>query len=317
MFIMKKILILLLFIILLTSFTACSSSGTEKGTEQRVVYTSVYPIYDFTKKIGGDKIRVELLIPPGTEPHSWEPSAKDMAKIEESDLFLYNGLGLDSWAERITKSLSNGNTNVLAVAEIDNIKPMVFKEEEKDHQDQEEHDHGSYDPHVWLDPTNAGKMAEAIKEQLVKIDPQNEKYYEENFTIFQKQLKELDEKYQQALSQVEKRDFIVNHAAFGYLANRYGLNQIAITGLSPQAEPSPAKLKELTVLIEKHDISIIFMENLSSPKLTNVLAKETGAKVDLLHPIDGLTQEEMDQGKEYLSLMEQNLKALTTALTEK
>lgn len=313
---MKKILILLLFIIVLTSFTACSFSGTEKETEQRVVYTSVYPIYDFTKKIGGDKIHVELLIPPGTEPHSWEPSAKDMAKIEESDLFLYNGLGLDSWAERIAKSLPNEDRNTLAVAEIGNIKPMVFTEGEKDHQDQEAHGHGNYDPHVWLDPTNVEKMAESIKEQLVKIDPQNEEYYEKNFSTFQKQLKELDEKYQQALSQVEKRDFIVNHAAFGYLANRYHLNQIAITGLTPQAEPSPAKLKELTALIKKYDISTIFMENLSSPKLTDVLAEETGAKVDLLHPIDGLTQEEMDQGKEYLSLMGQNLKALKRALTE-
>ncbi|SJZ83560.1 metal ABC transporter substrate-binding protein [Garciella nitratireducens] len=314
----KKEILIMLIALLLMSFTACSSLQDQGQATKKKVYTSIYPIYDFTKKIGGDKIEIELLTSPGAEPHSFEPSAKDMAKIEKSDLFLYNGLGLDSWAEKIAQSLSNQGKKALAVAEIEEIHPMIFTEQDENHhQGQQSHEHGIYDPHVWLDPMNAEKMAKAIKEQLVRIDSENKEYYEKNFITFQKQLKELDENYQKSLSQVEKKDFIVNHAAFGYLANRYGLNQIPITGLVPQAEPSPAKLKELTKLIKEHDINTIFMESLSSSKLTDVLSEETGVKVELLHPIGGLTRQEMDQGKEYLSLMKQNLQVLTKALSGK
>lgn len=315
---MKKIktLGILLFItIILVNFTACSiASGEEEENGEIIVYTSVYPIYDFSQKIGGEKVQVELLMPPGAQPHGWEPSAKDRAKVEESQIFLYNGLGLDPWAERMAETLSNEEIQTLALAEIDTIKPMTFTE---DHDHEEDENHSTYDPHVWLDPTNVEKMAEAIGNVFIEVDPANQKYYEENLKAFQKELQTLDEKFQQRLSSIKKRDFIVNHAAFGYLANRYDLNQIAITGLAPQAKPSPSKLKELTQVIREYDMHTIFMEELSSPKVVDVLAEETGVEVELLHPIGGLTQEEIDQGEDYLSLMRKNLENLSKALSSK
>lgn len=307
-----------LAIVLLLYSTARSTRMKEEDIENKdeiVVYTSVYPIYDFTKKIAGGRVRVEMLVPPGAEPHGWEPSAKAISKIEQSQIFLYNGLGLDLWAEKIADSLSEESVKCMAVAEVETIQAMVFsKDISQGEKQQEESHHGDYDPHVWLDPTIAEEMARSIMDVFVEVDSKNENYYQENFTIFQDQLKELDQSYQEELSKVKKKNFIVSHAAFGYMAKRYGLKQIAILGLAPQAEPSPAKLVELTSLIREYDLHTIFFERLSSPKAANVLAKETGIKVEELNPIGGLTQEEMDAGQEYLSIMKENLEKLKKAL---
>ena len=306
----------LIYLLLYT--TACSTTMRADEAENRdelVAYTSIYPIYDFTKKIAGDRIRVELLVPPGAEPHGWEPSAKIISEIGHSQVFFYNGLELDIWAEKIGASLTKENVKCIAVAEADSIQPMIFNEEIKHGQEQlEEHHHGSYDPHVWLDPTIVEEMAKTIMDTFIEVDAKNKSYYQENFNAFQEQLQELDEDYKQALSKLKKKEFVVSHAAFGYMAKRYGLNQIAILGLAPQAEPSPAKLVELTSLIREYDLHTIFFERLSSPKVANVIANETGIKVEELNPIGGLTQEEMDRGEEYISIMRGNLEKLVKAL---
>jgi zinc transport system substrate-binding protein len=313
----KNILMVILLIALSLNTAACSTTKVDEGEKDEIIaYTSVYPIYDFTKKIAGDRIKVELLVPPGAEPHGWEPSAKVIAKLEQSQVFLYNGLELDPWAERIAASLSKENLISIAVAEIDTIQPMTFNEEEQHGEEEyeKEHNHGSYDPHVWLDPIIAEEMARAIKDTFIEIDGKNSDYYEENFNNLKQELQDLDRDYKEALSQVEKKDFIVSHAAFGYMANRYGLNQIAILGLAPQAEPSPAKLVELTSLVGEYDMHTIFYEQLSSPKAADVLANETGVKVEVLNPIGGLTQEEMDRGEDYISIMRENLEKLVQGL---
>jgi zinc transport system substrate-binding protein len=307
----KKILIIFSTLLLLFNLVGCSSE-TQEGKEGEIkVYTSIYPLYDFTKKVGGDKIQVELLVPPGAEPHGFEPSAKKVAEIEEGNLFLYNGLEMDPWAEKLSKSLEGTSVHTLALGEIQGIEPILFKE---DHDHEEEEEHGIYDPHIWLDPMNAKGMAETIKNELVKIDGENKDYYEERFITFKDNLEKLDKEYRESLSQGQKKEFVVAHAAFGYLARRYDLKQISISGLAPQAEPSPSKLVELTKVVEKYNINTIFFENLSSPKLSEVLASETGTKTEVLNPIGGLTQEEMDKGQEYISIMRENLEKLEEAL---
>ncbi|MCR1900032.1 zinc ABC transporter substrate-binding protein [Irregularibacter muris] len=311
----NKIFMILMITILLFTFTSCSQEPEETNEDEKVrVYASIYPVYDFARKIGGDNIQVELLVPPGAEPHSWEPSAKTVANIERSKILLYNGLEMDPWAEKLAGSLKGTEIQTLAVGEIEGIDYIQSDEQEHDHQHEQDHHHGTYDPHIWLDPTIAEKMAEAIKDILIKVDQTNKEDYEKNFGDFKEDLATLDEDYQQNLAHIEKKEFVVAHAAFGYLARRYDLTQVPIAGIAPQVEPSSTKLAEITSLMKEKELTTIFFENLSSPKLANVLAEETGAKVDVLHSLDGLTQEEMDSGKEYISIMRENLEKLQQAL---
>jgi zinc transport system substrate-binding protein len=300
----QRIIVIIIFIGLLLNTIGCSPIETEESANNNeiIAYASVYPIYDFAKKIGGERINVKMATPPGAEPHGWEPSGKAIKEIEQSQVFLYNGLDLDPWAERIGRGLKDKVT-IIAVGEEEALAPMIIKE-----------GIGSYDPHIWLDPIIVIEMAKIIKDVFSEVDKENQNYYEENFNIFQSKLYELDKEYYAALSRVKNKNFIVSHGAFGYLAKRYGLNQITILGLTPQGEPSPAKLVELTTLIKKYNINTVFFEHLTSPKAANVLAKETGINVEVLHPIGGLTQEEMDNGEDYISIMRKNLTHLVRAL---
>lgn len=307
----KRIIILLLIFISIINITACSEASSPGEEGDMVVYTSIYPIYDFAKKIAGDAIRVDLLLPPGAEPHGWEPSARMMASIEKAQGFLYNGLDMDPWAERLAKSISSGGVHVLALGEMDSVQPMLYH---GDHHGHGEHGHGTHDPHIWLDPIMAEEMAAGIRDLFIQMDEDNRRVYEENFLSFRDQLRALDQEYREALAQSERREFIVTHAAFGYLAQRYNLRQISITGLAPQAEPSSGKMAELIQLIREHNIPVVFTEELGSTKAARVLADEAGVSVDTIHPIGGLTKEEMDRGEDYLSIMRKNLEKLVKAL---
>ena len=177
-----------------------------------------------------------------------------------------------------------------------------------------DHDHGQFDPHVWLDPVNAGKMAENIKDALVQADEGNREYYEANYREFTDKLKALDKRYREELINFNRREIVVSHAAFGYLTKRYGLEQIAVKGITSQEEPGAAKMAEITKLLREKQIKYVFFETLTSPKLSEVLAREVGADTAVLNPIGGLTQEEIRSGMDYISVMEENLAALKMAL---
>ncbi|MBB6216777.1 zinc transport system substrate-binding protein [Anaerosolibacter carboniphilus] len=305
--------ILLILTLLLMGGCSRPAEEAQGNTEEKLlVYASFYPMYDFAKNIGKDKIDLKLMIPPGVEAHDWEPTAKLMGEMEKADVFIYNGLDIEPWAEKMTGSIENDQLiTVEASQDVDLIKA---EEHEDEHEEEEEH--GEYDPHVWLNPMNAMKQAENIKNAFVKADEENKDFYEANFEEFANKLRALDEKYKQELSNMKRKEIVVAHAAFGYLANRYDLEQVAITGLSPQEEPSAAKLAEITEFAKDHSLKYIFFETLTSPKLAQVLAAEVGAETLVLNPLEGLTQEEINAGKDYIAVMEENLAALKTALGE-
>jgi len=312
---MKKIMvsIILLSIISLTlygCFPEKSNSEAEKNT--LTVYASIYPLYDFTKKIGKEKVNVHLIIPAGAEPHDWEPSAKLMAKIQEADLFIYNGLGMESWAERIIQAVDH--PDLIVVNTSDNIEWLELGEEDDHHHDKESKH--SYDPHLWLDPLRAMQQAEHIKNALIEADSKNKDFYEDNFLKLKEEFLKLDKEYQIALSQLSKNEIVVSHTAFGYLADRYNLRQLSVSGLSPQAEPSPNEMANLTDFIKEHNVEYIFYEPLSNSKLIEVIAEETGVKMLTLNPLGNITQEDLDEGKDYFSIMRENLESLKKALTE-
>jgi len=326
---MKKILSLLL-ILSLVFISACSNNA-EPQSESAAneinkieVYASIYPMYYFAKEIGKEKIVLELMVPPGAEPHDWEPTAKLMAKMEKADVFIYNGVQMEMWADRVIGALSNKDLIVVEASKgIDLLKleehsgeheehDEDLKEENKDHE--VHHDHGEYDPHAWLDPIRAIEQAKTIKDALLKVDVENKEFYEANFNQLSDKLRGLDNKFKGELKDRKMDEIVVAHAAFGYLADRYGLKQIAISGLTPQEEPSAFKMVQIIELVKEHGVKYIFYETLTSPKLSKVLAEEAGVQTAVLNPIGGLPREDIGAGKDYISIMEENLESLKKAV---
>lgn len=306
----KKIMgfsILLLSILLVAA--GCSNKQETAKTDKLQVVTTFYPMYDFTKNVVGDNGEVSVLMKAGTEPHDYEPSAKDIAKIADSDVFVYNSEEMETWVGSVLKNIDTKKTVVIdASKEIKLLEGSHEEEEDEDH-DHEGHSH-AHDPHVWLDPVLAKEEVNAIKEGLIQADKTNKASYEKNAKTYSDKLDALNEKFEAGLKGAKNRTFVTQHAAFAYLAARYDLKQVAISGISPDQEPSPAKLAELNDFVKENNIKVIYFEETASPKIAKTLAKETGARLAVLSPIEGITKEDQDQGIDYIKVMENNLKAL-------
>ncbi|WP_265444652.1 metal ABC transporter substrate-binding protein [Acetivibrio straminisolvens] len=304
---------------LITGCSSNSSVDVREDEDKINVYASFYTMYDFAKKIGDDRINLTNIMPAGTEPHHWEPSPRDILEIGKADVFIYNGAGMEPWVEKVLGSIKNKDLVVVETSKkIDLIQGSHNHDEEHDGENTEDephsHDDLEYDPHVWLSPKNAKKQMEAIKDAFVKADPGNREYYENNFNDYAEKLDILDGEFKEELSKCSKKDIVVGHQAYGYLCNEYGLKQIAIEGLNAESEPTPARMAEIVKFIKEKDIKVIFSEKLLSQKVPNAIAAETGAKVEFLNPLGGLTKEDIDAGKDYFSIMRENLEALKKAL---
>lgn len=314
----NKIIFVFIIIVILFNISGCKAKSAQATTENKItVYASFYPMYDFAKNIGKDRINLKLIIPSGLEPHDFEPSAKMIGNMEKADVFIYNGLEIEPWADKLIGSINN--KNLLVVEASNGVKLLKNQGKEERHESdfhEGEYNHGNYDSHVWLDPTNALKQAENIKNALIKADEKNKDFYEANYKEFAVKLNNLDDKFKKELSDIKRNEIVTSHAAFGYLTNRYNLKQIAVSGLSPQEEPSSSKLAEITKIAKENNVKYIFFETLGSSKVSEVLANEIGAQTAVLNPIEGLTDKEIKSGKNYISAMEDNLKVLKKALGE-
>lgn len=305
---------------------AGSSSQGKISEDQFNVVTSFYPIYEFTKAIGGDDVNVINLLPTGVEPHDWTPRSQDIVNTSKAGLFLYNGAGLEAWVPNFLKGLDK-DSNVKAVEISEGIN-LIDSEEEDHAHDGEEHDdhahesehqddghnHGSIDPHTWVSPKSALVMAENIKNSLVEADPEHKTGYEERYNELKQKLEDLDAKFTEQLSNVTQKEIVVSHQAFGYLARDYGLTQHSIMGLSPDAEPTGQDIVKLAKLVKEEGIRYIFFEELVSDKLAKTLASEAGVETMVLNPVEGLTEDQLQNGDNYFTLMEKNLQNLVTAL---
>lgn len=278
------------------------------------VMASFYPMYDFAAKIGSDKAEVITLVPSGTEPHDWEPAAADIRNLEEADLFIYSGAGMEHWVDDVLASLDNKD-----LISVEASKGVALRDGHSHSHEEEEgagepEEEGQYDPHVWLSPLNAEKEMENIKNAYIKADPDNRDYYEANYELYASRFADLNQKFKDTLSSLPNRDIVVSHEAFGYLCDAYGLNQVGIEGLSPDSEPSPARMAEIIDFVRANHVRVIFFEELVSPKVAETIAKETGSSVQVLNPLEGLSDEELESGADYFSVMEENLKQLEAAL---
>lgn len=288
---------------------------TSTSEEKLQIVTTFYPMYEFTKHIVKDKAEVELLIPSNAEPHDWEPSPKDMATIQEADVFVYNSPYFETWISSIQESIDKNSP--LFVEASESIS-LVKKDEGDKHNEEADHPEENHqlDPHVWLSPVLAQKEVQTITNALVKEDPENKDFYESNSQAYIEQLQELDELYRTTLQTASHKVIITQHAAFGYLAKEYGFTQSSITGLSPSEEPSPSQLAELKEYAEEHNIGVIYFEETASPKVAQTLANELGADTELLHTIEGVSKEDQEKGLDYIQIMENNLRALQKSLTK-
>lgn len=290
----KNFAIVLTMMLLTLSVVGCAKGQPAQGdSEKPMVYATFYPMYFLTERIGGDKIQIATLIPPGVEPHDWEPSPKTLASLTEAKLLIANGLNMEPWLESLSQVAPD--TKVVKLSE-------------------GLHTLQNGDPHLWLDPLLMQKMARKVTDALVEIDIANKEFYERNLQKLNQDLADLDQAYLEGLAQVQQPNLVVSHEAFGYLAERYKLNQVALRGLDPDAEPTPAKMAELVDYCKTNDIHYIFYEELINPKVSEILAKEVGAKTLSLNPLESLSSQQAQQKQDYLSVMKENLAHLQQGL---
>lgn len=271
------------------------------------IVTTLFPLYDFAKSIGQDKVEVALLLPPGVEAHSFEPKPSDVVLINQADIFVYTGEFMEPWADDIIKSVSNKNLMVVNASNGIALIASVFHDSDEPA--------GSMDPHMWLDFDNAEVIADSIAKAIIEKDPANSSLYEKNENEYKLQLAELDNEYKIDLSKCSSKKIIyAGHYAFEYLAKRYGLQYFAAQGVSPDAEPTAADLINLVNQIKKDNIKYVFYEELASPKIAETLASETGAKLLLLNAAHNVSKYQLEQGTTFVSIMKNNLNNLKIGL---
>lgn len=317
----KSFSFLIILLIASTFLGGCQeqSTDTSQGNEKLTIYTTVYPLQYFTERIGGDLVDVKSIYPNGADEHSYEPSQKDMIDLADSDLFFYIGLGLEGFVAKAEEALKTEYVTLVATSEhitIDEHAEETEEEHAEHAEEEDEHSHGDVDPHVWLDPIYSISLAEEIKEQLVDRLPDQKDQIEENFTALETELQQLNKEFTEVTSTAKHKEFLVSHAAFGYWAERYGLEQISVSGLASTNEPTQNELENIIAEAEEHDLHYIFFEQNVSSKLTEIVQKEIGAEPLILHNLSVRTDEDVASKRTYFTIMKDNLEALQTALNE-
>lgn len=322
---------LLIGLIVLLALTGCnanlepsgetqpvSESATEPTTELATepeaklsIIASLFPQYDFARQIVGDKGQVTLILPPGIEPHSFEPTPQDMVKLYASDLFLYTGDIMEPWAGRLV-----GDYKGVLVDLSQNIDLHETHEDDHDHEHEDSHEDSLLDPHFWTDPLYAVVMVESIRDALVSTDPENASSYEANAQDLIDDLMDLHSNIKKVVENSDSDTIISGgHFAFGYFVERYDLHHMSpYEGFSPDAEPTPRKLAELIEVIRETDAAAIFYEELVDPKVAKVISDEANVEMLLLHGAHNVTKEELESGKTYIDFMYENLERLKVGL---
>lgn len=296
--------------------TSCENKRVDTGKAGKLrVITTLFPLYDFTRSIGGDKVDVVLLLPPGMESHSFEPKPGDIVRVNKANLFVFTNRFMEPWTSDIIAGLDTGKTMVVDASRGARLLKSG-RGDTHDHVETDGPDHGEgMDPHLWLDFANAKIMVDNILAGLVTRDPANRDFYTANAAGFKAKLTDLDERFRKGLAVCDKRIFLHGgHFAFGYLANRYGLRYESAYAVTADAEPSPAKIAELITKIRSNGLRHIYTEELVEPRVADTIARETGATILKLHGAHNIGRDDLAAGVTFLSLMEQNLKNLRLGL---
>lgn len=348
-----SIVTLLLLTACSTNDTTSENDTTSTEDNKLKVYTTVYPLTYFTERIAGELVDVSSIYPAGANEHTFDPTQKEMMDLAAADLFFYIGLGLEGFVDNAEKTLANENVKFVATSNTISDEELAVSsghdheaemaaaehtdeaatadehahedeataEDEHAHEeeattetDHSEHNHGDVDPHVWLSPVLSKKLALSIKNELVTLLPEQKQTLTANFDALVKELDDLDTRFKELSANAKTKTFFVSHAAFGYIAGSYGLEQVAIAGLNSQDEPSQQELTQLVDLAKELNIKTILFEQNVSSKLAETIQREIGADALILHNLGVLTQDNIDQKDDYFTLMNNNVDVLTQAL---
>lgn len=289
----RKIVAAVVFaaLVVLAAITVSNNKPVATDNQKINVAVSFYPLEDFSRAIGGDHVVVANLTAAGAEPHDYEPPAKDLARAQKADVFVYNGASFEPWVAGF----------------LQDYKGMVIKSSDGV-------DLLGGDPHFWLDPVRSQKVVAAIRDGFIKADPANKDLYSKNADDYTRKLKALDAEFREGLATCSQRVIISSHNAFSYPAQRYNFTVESIAGISPEEEPSPERLAELSRIVKEKGITYVFFESLVSPRLADTIAKEAGVGTLVLDPLEGMSNEDQQQGRDYLSVQHENLENLRRAL---
>jgi len=300
----RKSVPLILSIILLLNLSGCGSASSQTSATAGKLKVSVTfnAMAEFVKAVGGDKVVISTIIPDGTEPHDFEPKAGDLTGLSSAQVFVYNGFGMEAWADKAVKAAGNAKLTVIeASAGATPIQSLVSSESGKQ---------GQPDPHLWLSLKGAKIEVQNIEKGLVQADPANKDYYEANSRAFQSALDELFQTYQNKFAAAPRKDFVTGHAAFAYFCRDFGLKQNSVEDVFAEGEPSAKQLTELVDYCKKNKVTTIFAEDMASPAVSKTLADEVGAKVETIH-----TVESAENNLSYLDRMKDNLAKIYASLS--
>lgn len=311
----RKLLAVITAAATVLSLCACSSeSGYSNSDSGKLkIISTVFPPYDLARQIAGDNAEISILLPPGSEIHNYEPSAKDMIAIRNCDIFLYIGGENEQWAEKLINS--NDTENVTAVKLIDYVPTLSEDEDEHDHDHDHEHEHET-DEHIWTSPKNAQLMLSAVYDAICKVDPSDKQTYTKNKDAYAKQLSDLDDAYRSAVDNAKNKTIVLaDKFPFRYLAHEYGLEfSAAFAACSDESEPGVSTMIKLTKTIKENNIPAVYYLEFSSTKIADTLCDEAGATKLMLHSCHNVSKQDIENNVSYVDLMKQNLENLKLTL---
>lgn len=308
---LKKFTSIFATLIICFNIVACSpqkdksleANNIDSSSKINVV-VSFNPIKEVAKAIGGDKIQISVMVPTGVEAHDFEPKPRDMEALNKAKVFIYNGLGMEGWVDSTLKSLNNKKLEVVDASKDANL--IKIEKHEEEHKENTKEVHGEYDPHIWLSIKEVKTQAKNIKEALIRTDEKNKDYYENNYNSFISKAEALFKEYEIKFANITNKNFVTGHAAFGYLCRDFNLSQNSVEDVFAEGEATAVKIKDLVDYCKKNNIKTIFMEEMASPKVSETLAKEVGAKVQVINTLE-------NEG-DYLETMKENYEKIYNSL---
>jgi zinc transport system substrate-binding protein len=316
---MKTILSIGLILLTACGLWGCKQHRPAADSGKLQVTTTLFPLYDFSRQVGGDKVEVSLLLPPGVEAHSFEPKSGDIVRISKGDVFVYTGPFMEPWVGDVLAGVINKKLVVINASKGIQLAGEEGHDEEAGKHDadkEEHHHHGGMDPHIWVDPVLAQQIVLTIANGFAQKDSTNKEYYLANAKSYNEKLAALDAEIRQTLEGCKNKTILYGgHFAFGYFARRYGLQYLSpYAGFAPDAEPTPRKITEMIEKMKSLGSTYIFYEELLEPRVARVIAESTGAKLLLLHGAHNISREELEKGVTYLDIMRGNLERLKLGL---
>lgn len=311
----KKYILFSLILILLVVWAGVvvfysKQQPTPTAQNKLKVVTTLFPTYDFVRQIGGDRVNATLLLPPGVEPHAFEPTPKDIIAINESGVFIYTGKYMEPWVESVLKGVNNQKMIV-----VDASSHALFLKAEDEDINKEKTNSDGTDPHIWLDLDNSRIMIDDIVVAMATADPTNADYYQNNANIYRQKLTDLDTKFKNGLKNCLYNEFVHGgHYAFGYLAHRYGLKYLSAQGFNPDSEPTPQQLINLSNQVNRLGIKYVYYEELVDPRIARTIAAETSTTLLKINSAHNLSKEELSGGITYERIMEEDLNQLRIGL---